>query len=124
MTNLISDRYERRCFNDDFRHRNSQYWRYLLLSPRQKGKLSTKTCTWCKSIPTTCKICTWCKSVFAWCKFAPGIFLFIGGRFVSASLSSLVRRVFRSSTPSGAHLTAIAFRCWSLWGDPYTPMTQ
>ena len=47
--------------NDDFRHRNSQYWRYLLLPPRQKGKLRTKTCIRCKSIPTTCKICTWCK---------------------------------------------------------------
>ena len=68
MTNLISDRYERRCFNDDFRHRNSQYWRYLLLPPRQKAKLSTKTCTRCKSIPTTCKICTWCKSIPTTCK--------------------------------------------------------
>ena len=51
-------------------------------------------------------------------------FFFIGGRFVSASLSSLVRRVFRSSTPSGALINRCRFSVLSLWGDPYTPMTQ
>ena len=48
-------------------------------------------------------------------------FFFIGGRFVSASLSSLVRRVFRSSTPSGAHLTAVAFRCCRYGETPIPP---
>lgn len=99
MTNLISHKYERRCFNDDFRHRNSQYWRCLLLPPRQKGKLRTKTCIRCKSIPTTCKICTRCKILRE-----VGFFVYRGSFRFRFALSTRAQGVPFLHT-SGAHLT-------------------
>ena len=81
---------------------------------KTKSKLSTKTCIRCKSIPTTCKILREVDFVYR------GSFRFRFALFTRAQGVSFVPL----STPSGAHLTAIAFRCWSLWGDPYTPMTQ
>lgn len=99
MTNLISHKYERRCFNDDFHHRNSQYWRYLFLPPRQKAKLSTKTCIRCKSIPTTCKICTRCKILRE-----VGFFVYRGSFRFRFALSTRAHGVPFLHT-SGAHLT-------------------
>ena len=110
MTNLISHKYERRCFNDDFRHRNSQYWRYLFLPPRQKGKLSTKTCTRCKSIPTTCKICTWCKILHEVGFFVyRGSFRFRFALFTRAQGVSFLHTIGRTSN-------RYRFSVLSLWG--------
>lgn len=117
MTNLISHKYERRCFNDAFRHRNSQYWRYLFLPPRQKGKLRTKTCIRCKSIPTTCKICTRCKILRE-----VGFFVYRGSFRFRFALSTRAQGVpfLHTIGRTSNHSVSWCYRCGGK-AAPYTP---
>ena len=117
MTNLISHRYERRCFNDDLRYCYSKYWRYLLLSPRQKAKLSTKTCIRCKSIPTTCKICTWCKFLRE-----VGFFVYRGSFRFRFALSTRAQGVpfLHTIGRTSNHSVSWCYRCGGK-AAPYTP---